>query len=172
MSGPFEKERVVSFSRLLLDDAANLFGAVATILFVVQAALFRFDIVGVIVTAVGVSIIVISSTLMSPSRRSNVTNPRDMSRNHDETTWLSLLTNRTPLNHTPVFNVGSRVQPRSTTFASRSSHHGFCDVHYCSCGHGRLGAYTPRVTTCSIEGDVIGNISARRRSSGREGQRS
>ncbi len=115
----------------------------------------------------GVAVSRISSILISSARRSNVTDVQVRTwRTRDETTWLALLENTTLFNRIPVANLGTRVLAPSTSFASRSIHTGFRDDQFCSCGHGRCGAYTPRVATCSIESRKAGNESARQMSSG------
>lgn len=116
----------------------------------------------------GVAVFGISSILISPPRRSNVTDVQvRTSCTRDETTWLSLLENTILFNRIPVVNFGTRELAQSTTFATRSTHTGVRDDQFCSCGHGRCGAYTPRVATCSIESRRAGNESAREMSCGK-----
>ena len=116
----------------------------------------------------GVAVFGISSILISPPRRSNVTDVQvRTSGSRDETTRLSLLENTTLFHRIPVVNFGTRPLAQSTSFGSRSTHTGFRDDQFCSCGHGRCGAYTPRVATGSIESRKAGNESARQMSAGR-----
>lgn len=107
----------------------------------------------------------VSSILISPPRRSIVTDVQVRpSCTRDETTRLTLLENTTLINRIPVVNFGTRELAQSTSIASRSTHTGFRDDQFCSCGHGRCGAYTPRVATCSIESRKAGYESARQMS--------
>lgn len=127
-----------------------------------------FTVLCAFVLIAGIARFLMPSMQQSTSRRSKVTTVhRQMTWAPNVSAWLSRIVNTQWFNRSsnPTFDTGA--QSFSSSFLSRSSSLRSRDDCLCSCGHGRSGAYTPRVATCSIETEEANNVSAHRTSCGR-----
>jgi hypothetical protein len=137
---------------LFPSECAVAFGAVAYLAIVFNGATFRLTSSRVEESSVDITGLVISSIEVANARRA--TNGFET----DDAYGRGGATRSTPSPHDVLRGLEAELDhdvfsraPSVTTVSPPRPLLGSCAGQVCSCGHGRSGAYTPRVTTCSIE---------------------